>query len=285
MNDGQHTPINALCLAGGVALNCAANKRILDHTPWESLWIQPAAHDAGTALGAALLTWHSEHGGPSRLPLENAYLGPEFPDSDCESALVRAGLSYSRPNNLAKAVAKRLAEGKVAGWFHGRMEFGPRALGNRSILADPSRAEIRSRVNRKIKEREPFRPFAPTVSHEDAHKYFELSGGLITSQPTEYMLMTIPVKQNKIHRLAGAVHLNEHSGEATARVQILPHGRNSLYGLLLEECSAELGTRAVLNTSFNVGEPMVCRPLEACQTFLRSDLDVLALGSFLVERT
>jgi carbamoyltransferase len=276
--------ISDLCLAGGVALNCVANRRLLDRTPWKRLWIQPAAHDGGTSLGAALLVWNEILGRNTRPVMTDAYLGPSFTEAQCERALRGAGLPFRRPANLPKEIASLVGDGKVAGWFQNRMEFGPRALGNRSILADPRRPQTRTILNRKIKERECFRPFAPSVLQDDAAPWFALLGDGSQSDPDEFMLMAAPVCAGGSDCFPAVVHRNQSTGEATARVHVVRPGRNPLYEEYLDHCRGTMGTGVSLNTSFNVNEPIVCRPEDACGTFLRSGLDAMALGPYLVSR-
>ena len=276
--------ISDLCLAGGVALNCVANRRLLERSPWKRVWIQPAANDAGTSLGAALLVWSEVLGHTARPLMTDVYLGPSFTAVQCETALRRAGLAFRRPANLPKEIASLVADGKVAGWFQDRMEFSPRALGNRSILADPRCPETRSILNRKIKERECFRPFAPSVLENDAKPWFALSGNGIQSDPDEFMLMAAPVCAGGSNTFPAVVHCNQETGEATARVHVVRPGRNPLYEEYLDYCRDTMGSGVSLNTSFNVGEPIVCRPEDACGTFLRSGLDAMALGPYLVSR-
>ena len=284
VNAAGNAQVSDLCLAGGVALNCVANRKLLERTLWKRLWIQPAAHDGGTALGAALLVWNEELGRGVRPEMVDAYLGPSFTDAECREALLRAELPFEAQVDIPRRVASLVAQGKVAGWFQGRMEFGPRALGNRSILADPRRPETRALLNRKIKERECFRPFAPSVLADDAEPWFALSGSGVKTDPDEFMLVAAPVCSGGREAFPAVVHRNEHTGEATARVHAVKPGRNPLYEEFLENCRDEMGAGVSLNTSFNVGEPIVCSPDDACRTFLKSGLDAMALGSFLVTR-
>lgn len=276
----------ALCLAGGVALNCAANARIARESPWRKLWIQPAAHDAGTSLGAALLIWHQVLGHSQRVPFDNAYLGPGFTEAQCRSALEALSLPYCMPKDLPRQVARLVASGKAVGWFQGRMEFGPRALGNRSIVADPQRSSMPSFLNAKIKARETFRPYAPTVLADEGPAWFRArsadSGA--DGAPLEYMLLAVPAREKARQLLPAVVHRNEERGEATARVHWLVRGSNPPYEELVLACREQLGVPALLNTSLNVAEPIVCGPRQAAETFIRSGLDAIALGPFLVER-
>ena len=285
INGMRTDQVSDLCLAGGVALNCAANQKLLERTPWKRLWIQPAAHDGGTALGAALLVWNEKLGKSQRPEMQDAYLGPSFSDRECETALLRAGLPFERPADLPLRVASLVSEGNVAGWFQGRMEFGPRALGNRSILADPRRPQTRTVLNRKIKERECFRPFAPSVLAKDAARWFPMPGdGSAASGPGEFMLVAAPVSSDGPEAFPAVVHRNLQTGAATARVHLVKPGRNPLYEEFLHGCREALGAGMSLNTSFNVAEPIVCSPDDACGSFIRSGLDAMAIGSYLVTR-
>lgn len=289
-----------LVMAGGVSLNSVANGRIAREGPFKRLWIQPAAGDAGGALGAALLGWHRALGKP-RAPLaqdamQGALLGPAFDDRQVALAVAEAGLTARRlpPDELDVEVARRLASGSVAGWFQGRMEFGPRALGARSILADPRALDVQARVNERIKFREGFRPFAPAVLERAASDWFELDGA------SPYMLLVTPVAAAHARPIAeGAdaprglarlgVPVSDIPGvthvDGSARVQTVDAERNPRFFRLLTAFHAETGCPLLLNTSFNLrGEPIVCTPANAIRTFLASGLDLLVLGSSIVER-
>ncbi len=282
-----------LCLAGGVALNCVANGRILREGPFERLWLQPAAGDAGGALGAALMAWH-EHSGHPRAPepddaMQGAYLGPAFSDDEIEAFLDREDLpcEYVGYDALPDRVADLLAEQKVVGWFQGRMEFGPRALGARSILADPRGREVQRLVNLKIKFRESFRPFAPSVLAERADDYFALG------DDSPYMLLVGPVRNvsiegeglERLRHIDSPVPAVTHV-DGSARVQTVHQETNPLYWQLLRAFEARTGCPVVVNTSFNVrGEPIVCTPEDAYTCFRRTHMDVLALGPYLVTKT
>ncbi|MCG6157596.1 carbamoyltransferase family protein [Rubinisphaera margarita] len=263
-----------LCLAGGVALNCVANGRLLREGPFEDLWIQPAAGDAGGALGAALLIWHQLLDKP-REPratdtMRGSLLGPAFTESQIENSLRAAGAVFrtvGEDAELLQQTAALLSAGKVVGWFQGRMEFGPRALGNRSILGDPRDPQMQSRMNQKIKFRESFRPFAPAVLAEHAGDHFEMDG--ISASP--YMLLTTQVRSD----LPAITHV-----DGSARVQTVDAGRNPRFAGLLEEFHRQTGCPVLINTSFNVrGEPIVCTPAEACRCFLRTEMDALIIGN------
>ena len=282
-----------LCLAGGVALNCVANGRILREGPFERLWLQPAAGDAGGALGAALMAWHEHAGYPRTVEatdaMQGAYLGPAFSDAEIEAFLAREELPYEHVGYEAMPdrVADLLAEQKVVGWFQGRMEFGPRALGARSILADPRGREVQRLVNLKIKFRESFRPFAPSVLAERADDYF----GLGDDSP--YMLLVGPVHNvfiegeglERLRHIDSPVPAVTHV-DGSARVQTVHEATNPLYWRLLQAFEARTGCPVVVNTSFNVrGEPIVCTPQDAYTCFRRTHIDALALGPFLVTKS
>ena len=256
------TGLDKLCLAGGVALNTVANWKILKETPIRELFVQPASGDSGGALGAAL--WAAALlGEPRNFVLEHAYWGASSTD---EEALIRHVVTY-------------LQKGNVVGWMQGRFEWGPRALGNRSILADPRRAEMKDIVNRKIKFREPFRPFAPSVLSDRMAEYFELQeGGL--GYPPRFMLLVPPVREEKRSKIPAVTHV-----DGTGRLQGVVKETNPLYYRLIERFSEETGVPVVLNTSFNLkGEPIVANPADAYSTFIRSGMDLLVIGSFVVEK-
>lgn len=271
------TGMKNLCLAGGVALNSVANGRLLREGPFDGIFIQPAAGDAGAALGAAYLAWHRHLGRIERRPLSDVYLGPAFDDGMIEATLAEQspaqGFVWERMEEsaLLVAAARMLADGKVLGWFQGRMEFGPRALGNRSILADPRRPDMKEIVNEKIKFREGFRPFAPAVPLEDAPEWFDLTG------ESPYMLFTVPTVSE---RIPAVTHV-----DGSARVQTVKREDNPLFHSLLREFGSITGVPVLMNTSFNLrGEPIVCTPADALATFARSGMDALVIGKFLVRK-
>lgn len=264
-------PIDALALAGGVALNCRMNERLRRTLRPRVIFVQPGANDAGTALGAALEAW-AGCGPAARIPMEHAYLGPEFEDSAIEKMLRRSGLKYERCEAIAREAARRLADGQVVCWFQGRLELGPRALGARSILADPRRAEMKDRVN-AIKRREPWRPFGPSIlaGHEDDW----IDGAF----DTRFMLFTVPVRPERRAEVPAIVHV-----DGTTRPQVVHAGSAPLYHALITEFHRLTGVPMVLNTSFNRrGEPIVCTPEDAIESFAGLGADALAIGSFLVE--
>ena len=298
----RETGMDNLCLAGGVALNCVANGRILREGPFRRLWIQPAAGDAGGALGVAQLIWHryckqTRSVAPRRDGMQGAYLGPAFSPQEIEAYLVSQGAPYERLERgcLLRQAARLLADEKVVGWFDGRMEFGPRALGARSILGDPRSPRMQAQMNLKIKFREGFRPFAPSVLRERAGEYFELACD------SPYMLLVAPVKQERQipmsdehRRLWGIEQLNVVRSDIpavthidySARVQTVTRDTNPNYYDLITEFDRLTGCPVLVNTSFNVrGEPIVCTPADAYRCFMRTNIDYLIVGPFLLDKT
>jgi carbamoyltransferase len=267
------TKVDQLCLAGGVAYNCVANGRLWREAGFGELYIPPAAGDSGAAMGAAL--WHTfRRGAMTRRPvMTTAYWGPQFSEADCQAALRRAGLQSRRfaDEELCDRVAQELSNGKLVFWFQGRMEWGPRALGNRSLLADPRREDIRALINAKVKQRELFRPFAPSVPAEEAGVYFDLPA------PSPFMLVTVPVKPSAKGIIPAVVHV-----DGSARVQTVDRLANPLFHRLLQAFARRTGVPVLLNTSFNVQEPIVCSPEEAIRCFQRTEVDWLVLGNLLV---
>lgn len=266
-----------ICLAGGVALNCVANGKILKQTPFKNLFIQPAAGDAGGALGTAFYIYNVLLGKPRRFAMGHAYLGPEFSVSEIESFLKDNKIKYKRlkESELIKTTARLLASNKVVGWFHSRMEFGPRALGHRSILANASNPEMKEIINQKIKHREPFRPFAPSVLTEYSTQYFDLK------PESPFMLLVADVYPAKRKILPAITHV-----DGTARVQTVSKKVNGRYYNLIKEYFRVTGVPVILNTSFNVrGEPIVCTPQEAYNCFNKTDIDYLVLENFLIKKS
>ncbi len=263
-----------LCLAGGVALNCLMNKALVERGPFREVFIQPLANDAGTSLGSALYHHHQILGRPRTFVWEDVYLGPAYSEGEMEQALQAAGLGYRKSSSVAAEAARRVAEGKIVGWFQGRMEAGPRALGNRSILADARRSRSRDILNKVIKKREWFRPFAPAVLAEKADMFFNLKG------PSPHMMLAADVKEEKKGVIPAVVH-----ADGTARVQTVTKSQNPLFWELLVELDKLTGVPVVLNTSFNENEPIVCSPEQAIDCFRRSGMDLLVLGNCIVERT
>jgi len=268
----EETGSRQLCLAGGVALNCVMNSAIRDAGIFDDIWVQPAAGDAGTALGAALLL-DAEGGSRSRAPMDDAYLGPEFSPNEIECVLRHAKLRYERPPDLIKPVVEALCRDEVVGWFQGRMEFGPRALGARSILASPLHAEMQARLN-EIKDREDFRPVAPAVLEEEMEDWFAPQG------PSPFMLFVHDVLPDRADRIPAVRHV-----DGTARIQTVRRDQNPLYHDLLSAFAARTGVPVLVNTSFNTqGKPIVCMPRDALECFFSSPLDVLAMGPFLIRK-
>jgi carbamoyltransferase len=263
-----------LCLAGGVALNSKANGKILASGLVDRIFIQPAAGDDGVCLGAALAP-HLDNGG--KLPLRemrSAYLGPDFSHEKIEGVLRTYKLRYTRSRDVTSCAAELLATGKILGWFQGRMEFGPRALGSRSILADPRDPEMTTRVNNAVKFREWWRPFAPSLLAESAREYLESA----TDSP--FMILTSPVKPEKRSEIPAVTHV-----DGSARPQTVDKDVNPLYWRLIREFAKRTGVPVVMNTSFNLrGEPIVCTPTDAIRTFFSSGMDALVLGEFIVEK-
>jgi carbamoyltransferase len=297
----QQTGLKNLCLAGGVALNCVANGRLLREGPFENLWIQPAAGDAGGALGVALLIWHQLLGHPrSAKPSDQqrgSLLGPAFSKETIRTLLDRMGARYQQFTDdvsLCEHVAQRLAAGKVIGWFCGRMEFGPRALGARSILADPRSPAMQSQLNQKVKFRESFRPFGPAVLEEHAAEFFDLPAG--STSPYMLLVADVTASQRRSSESAlprqGLGRLSETRStipavthvDGSARIQTVASG-SGRFRLLLEHFYARTGFPLLINTSFNVrDEPLVCSPAEALNCFRNTDIDVLVLERFVLEK-
>ncbi|MGP2450579.1 carbamoyltransferase family protein [Pantoea stewartii subsp. indologenes] len=264
-----------LCLAGGVALNCITNRLLYEEFAIEDIYVQPAAHDAGTAIGAALYVWHHVLEHQQRHAMQNVYLGPEYKDSDYEVMLEKYNLSWKKVDKVHQHVASLIAENNVVAWFQGRMEFGPRALGNRSLLADPRNKEIRDLMNLKVKHREFFRPFAPSVLREHTLDWFNSRG---LPDAAKYMLLAMDVKADKIDVIPAVTH-----ADGTARVQVVDDESNESYAKLIREFSKITGVPVLLNTSFNDSEPIVCSPEDAIKTFLKTKIDFLVLGNYIIQ--
>jgi carbamoyltransferase len=268
------TQLPNLAMAGGVALNCVMNARIRDSGHFERVWVQPAAGDAGTALGAALWIDRRESGtSRRRWSMSHAYLGPAFGDDEIEDFLRWSKLAYRRVDDVAEATAELLASDKIVGWFQGRMEFGPRALGARSILASPIDPRMQARLN-DLKDREDFRPVAPVVLEERAAEWF------VDADIAPFMLFVYPVRADKAGRIPAVTHV-----DGTARVQTINRDQHPAYYDLLRAFERRTGVPVLVNTSFNTrGEPIVCTPRDAIESFWTSPLDALAIGSFLLEK-
>lgn len=282
-----------LCLAGGVALNSVMNGKIIKHTPFKNIFIPPDPGDGGGAMGAALEWWHEykKSGSPDGACPESfrrarddkvfsPYLGPSFPEEQMEDVLRRYGLSYTRLDReaLMHKVADLLSQEKIIGWFQGRMEWGPRALGNRSILASAARPEMKDIINSKVKHRELFRPFAPVVLSQHVKEYFNTDFPIPMS--AKYMLFVYPFRSKGKRDVPAVVHV-----DGTGRLQALERGDNPLYYDLIEAYAKKTGVPIIINTSFNVrGEPIVCTPTDAVHCFLKTDIDYLVIGPFLASK-
>ena len=278
----KETRLKNICLAGGVALNCVANGRIIRETPFENIFVQPAAGDAGGALGVAQFIWYQYLGNERKVDgkkdsMRASYLGPSFSNNCIRDFLKNNQIPFEELENdrLVQKTAQLIAEKNVIGWFQGRMEFGPRALGNRSILGDARFPEMKDTVNMKIKFREAFRPFAPSVLKEKASEYFDMRNDL----ESPYMLIVAPVREDK--RVIPAVTHVDYS----ARIQTVKREDNPIYYDLINEYYKLTGVPAIINTSFNVrGEPIVCIPEEAYKCFMRTNMDYLLMGNFLLDK-
>jgi len=267
---------DAVCLAGGVALNCVANGKILSETPFERIYIQPGAGDDGGSLGSALYLHTQLFGGARPSPMRHAYLGPGFDDAGIEALLRSRGASFEKlpEDALCAKTAALLAEGRIVGWFQGRMEFGPRALGNRSILADPRDPAMKPRLNERVKHREGFRPFAPAVLEEEAADWFE------TAHPSPFMLLSVPVRAERRAQIPSVTHV-----DGSARLQTVSEAEAPRFHRLLREFKGRTGVPVLLNTSFNLrGEPIVCTPMDAYSCFRRTEMDCLVMNGYLIKR-
>ena len=271
----QRVPLDDLAMAGGCALNSVANGKLFERTPFRRTYIQPAAGDEGLAVGAALHTYHSVLKQPRRTEVKNAYLGPEFSGSRIQSALQKAGLESRKLDRdaLLDLVAEQIAAGNVVGWFQGRMEWGPRALGNRSIVTHPGLPNMKDVLNARIKHREWFRPFAPSIMGEYQHEYFE------HDHPSPFMLHVYKIRPDKRRSLCAVNHVDD-----TGRLQSVTREENPLYYDLISAFHRKTGIPVILNTSFNENEPIVCTPEEAIDCFQRTRMDVLAIGPFMVTK-
>ena len=266
-------PSRNLCVTGGVGLNCVANARILRDTDYHSVWVPPCASDSGAPLGSALWHHHQTLGHPRGFELTHAFHGTEYSEAEIVHDLQQAGLAYDRMDerDLLARVAADLAAGKIVGWFQGRSEIGPRALGNRSILADARDAKMKDHINARVKHREPFRPFGPAVLEERAAEFFEID------QSDPFMTMAPRVRTDKAQMIPAVVHV-----DGTARIQTVDRASNPRFYGLIKEFAELTGIPVILNTSFNRQEPIVARPSEAISCYLRTQMDVLVLGDFYV---
>ena len=265
----RKAPFEHLCIAGGVALNCVTNEIIRQSGEFDDIFIPSAPHDAGTAIGAAQIVHCAKDKKPLQRGFSTPYLGPAYKRSEIEAAVKAAGLKARRSRAPARDAAEMIAAGKIVAWFQGRMEFGPRALGNRSLLADPRRPDMRNILNQKVKHREDFRPFAPSVMAEHADEWFEL-GPHMTSH--EFMLFAPAVKAEQRGRIPAVMHQ-----DGTARVQLVSRKSNPRFHELISHFHAQTGVPIVVNTSFNDSEPIVCSPTDAIVTFRKSGIDALVM--------
>jgi carbamoyltransferase len=276
----QETGMKSVCLAGGVAFNCVANGKIPASTGFENVYVHPAAGDAGLAIGAAQFVWHQVLGNPRAFAMEHAYWGPEFSRDQIRAAIQASGMGENGcsvgelpEEDLLRRAAAIIADGKILGWFQGRAEWGPRALGNRSIVADPRRKEMKEILNRRIKHREIFRPFAPSILAERTGEWFE------QAHPSPFMTMAYAVRREKREQIPAPTHV-----DGTGRLQTVTRTANPRYWKLIGEFERQAGVPVVLNTSFNDNEPIVCKPEEAIDCFERTQMDALVLGDFLITR-
>lgn len=262
-----------VCMAGGVSLNCVMNGRILKETSFENIFVQPAAGDAGTAIGAALLHYYDENPqAPLGPRLEHSYHGPAYSDETILEVLKQYPVNVTEPDSVEEKTASHIKEGKIIGWFQGNMEFGPRALGNRSILSAPFPAEMKDILNERVKHREWFRPFAPAILEEYLEDYFDCG------HITPYMLLVYNILEHKKADIPATVHV-----DGTGRVQTVSKDQNPKFYNLIKEFQKKTGIPVILNTSFNVqGEPVVCTPKDAVKCFLGTEIDVLVLGNYIV---
>jgi len=276
----DRTGMRAVCLAGGVAFNCVANGKIFDATPFEQVYVHPAAGDGGLSVGAAFFVWHQVLGKPRSFVMDHAYWGPEYSREEIGRAVDSSGLAQKgcviselREQELTRRAAAIIADGKILGWFQGRAEWGPRALGNRSIVADPRRPEMKGVLNQRIKHREIFRPFAPSILAEATSDYFE------KSHPSPFMTLAYAVRPEKREKIPAPTHV-----DGTGRLQTVMREANPRYHVLISAFRDLTGVPVVLNTSFNDNEPIVCRPEEAIDCFQRTRMDALVLGDLLITR-
>ncbi len=262
-----------LCLTGGVVLNCLMNKKIIEQTPFENVFIQPVANDVGTSFGSALYYYHQQLGKERHYKFDSIYLGTEYSNDEIERILAARRLHYKKCDNIARETARYIADGKIVGWFQGRMEIGPRALGNRSITVNPMDPTMKERLNERVKKREFFRPFAPSILEEKVAEYFDMPKGYLSP----YMILIGDVKPQKRSVIPAVTHADN-----TARVHTVNKEINPKYWELIHEFEKITGVPVLLNTSFNENEPIVCQPEDALNCFLRTEFDVLAIGDYLV---
>ena len=285
VNHVQHiTGSEALCMAGGTAMNSVANGKLFARSKFKDVYIQSAAGDSGGALGAAYYVWNQELEKPRGFVMDGSYWGPEYSDAEIEAAVSRRReeldllhVAIAAPADFADVcavTAERIAEGDIVGWFQGRAEWGPRALGNRSIVVDPRRHDMKDILNARIKKREAFRPFAPSILEEHTGDYFELS------YPDPFMIKVYPVREDKRDVIPAVTHV-----DGSGRLQTVSKSTNPRYWQLIEAFRVRTGVPVVLNTSFNENEPIVCTPEEAIETFLRTQMDLLVMGNTMLRRS
>ncbi|OGX27601.1 MAG: hypothetical protein A3D10_08390 [Omnitrophica WOR_2 bacterium RIFCSPHIGHO2_02_FULL_48_11] len=272
----QRTKLPNLCMTGGGVLNCLMNKRIIEETPFKNIFIQPIANDAGTSLGSALYHYHHNLNKERTFQFQSVYWGTEYPNQAIEKVLQEKKVPYKRCESIARTTAEYIAQNKIVGWFQGRMEAGPRALGNRSIVVNPMDPTMKDRLNARVKRREYFRPFAPSVLEERAHEYFKLPKG----QLSPYMILVGDVHENQKSVIPAVTH-----ADGTARVHTVNKQINPKYWELINEFGKITGVPVLLNTSFNENEPIVCTPEDAVNCFLRTEFDALAIGDFWVTKS
>ena len=273
----RRTKSKNLCLAGGVALNCVANGILPEHSSYENIYIQPAAHDAGTAIGAAYILWNQILDQPKIYIMDHPYLGPEYTQDEIKTVLESNNLKYSYHENIEEVTANLIAEGYIIGWFQGKAEIGPRALGNRSLLADPRRPYMKDIINIKVKKREGFRPFAPSILVEKVDEWFRIPNRQLASN---FMSFAYDVVKSKRKFIPAVTHV-----DGTSRIQAVPKSSNYKYYKLIEEFEKITGVPIILNTSFNKMEPIVCSPQDAVNTMKKASLYYLVIGNFLVDNT
>jgi carbamoyltransferase len=271
----KETGLKYLTIAGGVGLNCVTNNYLSENGPFEEIYIQPAANDAGTAMGACYYLWNQVLDNKERYLQETVYLGPEYSESEIESVLTAQKVQVSKHDNIQRTVAELLANGEVVAWFQGQMEFGPRALGNRSILADPRRVDMANYLNEKIKHREFFRPFAASILEEKTNEWFDIKK---SSFSDKFMLLSRMVNDKKIGLIPAVTHYDN-----TCRIQTVGINDNQKYYKLIQEFEKLTDVPLLLNTSFNDSEPIICSPMDALNTCIKADIRWLAVGDFLVD--
>jgi len=269
------TQLPNLCMTGGVVLNCLMNKRVVEQTPFKEFFFQPIANDTGTSLGSALYYYHHTLGKERKFVFNTAYWGNEYSNEAIEKVLKEKRVFYTKVDDIASQTAQHIAEGKIVGWFQGRMEAGPRALGNRSITVSPLDAKMKTKLNARVKKREFYRPFAPSVLEERVDEYFDIPKG----QKSPYMILIGDVKEDKKEIIPAVTH-----NDGTARVHTVSKEINPKYWALIHAFEKITGVPVLLNTSFNENEPIVCTPEDAVNCFLRTEFDCLAIGDFLVTK-